>query len=53
METNEDEGYLVVNHLMFRERFIASFENAFAAVLSNSNVNYRQNALKYFELLIK
>jgi hypothetical protein len=49
----EDDGLIIVNHEMFKHRFINCFESCFEQILSNTNPAYRQQALKYFELLIK
>jgi hypothetical protein len=50
---NDDEGFIIVNHVLFRNMFIELYEDCFNKIISNSSSNYRQNALKYFELLIK
>jgi len=50
---NEDEGFMIVNHLLLRDKFIECYEASFDKIISNSPPAYRQNALKYFELLIK
>jgi hypothetical protein len=45
---NEDEGLIIVNHELFRKRFIECYEDCFDKIISNSPPIYRQNAFKIF-----
>ena len=53
MIIEEDEGCLIINPEIFKQCFISCYENCFAEILSNNNKNYKDNALGYFNLLIK
>ncbi|OFX21009.1 MAG: hypothetical protein A2033_11835 [Bacteroidetes bacterium GWA2_31_9] len=50
---DENIGCLIINPIVFRERFLSVFEKTFSDLISNVNPIYRQNALIYFNLLIK
>ncbi len=53
MVINEDEGYLAIDFDIFRKNFIICFNDSFSEILSNKNLIYKANALRYFDLLIK
>jgi len=50
---NEDESNLLINHLLFRERFISCFIVRFTEIISNANMGYQEDALEYFALLTR
>ena len=53
MTIEENEGCIIVNPFIFKQKFINCFEDSFLTALFNSNQNYRAETLKYFDLLIK
>jgi hypothetical protein len=53
MLVQDNDGLIIINPYLFRQKFIDTYENCFESAITNSNTNYRNNALKYFELLIK
>ncbi|HEY2583613.1 MAG TPA: hypothetical protein VGI43_17505 [Mucilaginibacter sp.] len=53
IDVHENEGFMVVNPTLFKQQFNACYENCFSQAISNSIPSYRQNALRYFELLIR
>jgi hypothetical protein len=53
MIVNEIVGCVVIHPHLFRERFIECFENSFNEIITNSNDDYRVNALRYFNWLIR
>jgi hypothetical protein len=50
---DENKGTLIINPFVFRTKFLDCFHTRFTEILSNTHLEYRQNALKYFDLLIK
>lgn len=53
MQVQDNGGYIIINPYLYREKFIEIFNHCFEAAITNSKPEYRSNALKYFELLIK
>lgn len=50
---DENKGTLIINPFVFRTKFLNCFQSRFTEIISNTQLNYKQNALKYFDLLIK
>lgn len=53
MQVRDNDGLIIINPYQFRQRFIETYESCFEAAITSSNTDYRSNALKYFDLLIK
>lgn len=51
-QINEDEGFLVLNPYLFWNLLKKTYEDIFFDILTNKNVEYRTNALKYLERLL-
>lgn len=49
----ETQGLLIVNPKKYRKKFVELFNSMFDKVQSNSEPDWRNEAVKYFELIIK